>query len=397
MLANVFKVVIVLSFLASSLKSFAQDTNVEQKPKKSKPSIQIKVDANTYNLYQTDNSFSTKTDSKNIEIKDNVDSNISSENKNSSINTQNKDSNLNTDLSKDKTTETNIKDSQITNKESSDIIKDSTVSEEIKTSSPEVVVQPPVEKVEVTEEPKVIVETPKVEVPVKDVEIPVKEEVKPEIVIAPPAEESFEEPILDKPVTEIAPDPKLDVKEVIVAKHILIKPYSIRGTLGYGMFTSIDDISTNYSFGFAFGYDLNHKMNIEFQYAFSEFEDNYDYGSYSGSAISGYKFNQNDFSALFNYKLISNRDFTIYSIGGLNYASRSAENSFTGGTNSSNSFSAVFGLGTDIKINHDLFFTANFNYNLNLTGSGYNQTSSPLYLADSEDYIIFNFGLKYKF
>lgn len=390
MLASLTKLVLIISLLSTGLSSYAQDltSDTEQKPKDAKANIQIKVDANTYNFNTIDNSFSTKSDSKNVEIKDNVDSNINTENKNSSINTENKDSNISTDLSKDKNTETEIKDSQITNKESSDITKDSTVSEEIKTSSPEIVVEPKTEKVEVTSEPKVIIEPVKTDTTVKDVEPAVKEEVTPVIIISEPVKESFEEPIA-KPVTEI-------VKESVKHKSQTV-PFSIRGSLGYGLFTSIDDISTNYSFGFAIGHELNNKLSVEFQYIFSEFEDNYNYSSYYGIPISGYKFSQNDFAALLNYKLISNHDFSIYAIGGLNYALRKADNSFTGDTNSANSFSAVFGLGTDIKINKDLSFNANFNYNLNLTSSGYNQISSPLYLASGEDYVIFNFGLKYKF
>ncbi len=196
-------------------------------------------------------------------------------------------------------------------------------------------------------------------------------------------------------VTEVIDNTKPIVVDKIIEKKS--SRFSVRGQFGFGTFTTIDDIYTNYSLGFAVGYDLTKDLNLEFQYSWSEYEDFYNYDYYTQSLISGYVFDQQDFGFLLNYKFVQHISYNVYARGGINFTSRSAYNYFTGYTNSSSGISALIGIGTDIRIDKNFFIVGIIDYNLSLSDSGYNNVSSPLFLAGGEDFVQFNLGLKFKF
>ncbi|MCO5113280.1 MAG: porin family protein [Bdellovibrionaceae bacterium] len=155
-------------------------------------------------------------------------------------------------------------------------------------------------------------------------------------------------------------------------------------------------MNSTFSFGFAFGYDLNPRLNIELQYIFTEFEDTYNYGYYGGYGYDA-KFDQNDLAVILNYKVLPAGPVRLLLRGGLNYSYRSVRDSYWGDTDSSTSILALIGLGAEVKIIPNLYVTGVLDYNLNLDNSGLSYDPSPLDLVSGENYTNFNVGLKYKF
>lgn len=200
------------------------------------------------------------------------------------------------------------------------------------------------------------------------------------------------QPIVSDDFTEIA-------KDVVKAKIVdtILNRYYVRGTYGFSDYTSIEDITSNYSLGIAFGYNLRPNYSIEFQYIFTEYEDTYNYNYYESLNTSGYIVDQNDYSLIFNFKLMNRIDYNFFLRGGFTYSYRTSYNWISGFTNSANAFGAVFGLGGDIRVARNLFITGILDYNLNLSTSGYDYYTSPLYLVNGENFISFNFGLTYQF
>ncbi len=355
--------------------------------------IQIKIDTNSfYNTSDSNNNLKieTNTNSKNVEIKDNTGSTINTEAlAQESIGAKVSDQKIASPVTDSTTAVTS--DSTTTQKTETDI---SPILAPFIPSTPLPTTQPVV--------------TPTVQPPIVPIVIPTETTIVQPVVdstVAPTIEQvlPLEEvkivtPILE-PTVEIVPlsdDFTAEEKPAIQSK-IISKPtqYSVRGGFGFGTFTSIEDISSKFSFGFAVGYDVDPVMNIEFQYIFSEYEDSYNYNY--GASVSGYNFDQSDFGLILNYKIIPNHDYNLILRGGLNYVYRSAHNSYTGDTNNSNSFGVIFGIAGDYRVSKNLFITSQLDYNTSLTSSGYNSTSSPLFLVADESYMTLNFGLKFLF
>jgi outer membrane protein W len=390
-----------LNTFAQEIKPEAQSLFIEEQLNKIKAAaspanIHINVDAKSYiNNFNSNNTSTKKTrtekNSNKIEIKDNTESTITSE-----VSKDKKSDSENTTIapisnlaSDEKLIAPVIDNSKIEAQPPVAELATKSESEKLEVQAIEPVKAP--EDISVEESfideavlDAVVVE-PAVASPSEAPTItPV--EMSPEIIIVEPAQS--EEQILKESPTEV----------IAIAKSAEVtssSPFSIRGFYNFGKFTSISDISSNYSLGMSLGYDLNPDMRIDFQYAFSKYEDTYDY-SYS-ALVSGYKFDQHDFAVILNYKIIKDQDFNIYARGGLNYSYRKAYDFYSGYTNSSNSLGAVLGVGADYKVAKNLAITSNLDYILSLTSSGGNDIASPLYLVENENFLNISFGLKFEF
>lgn len=174
-----------------------------------------------------------------------------------------------------------------------------------------------------------------------------------------------------------------------------LKRFSLRGVLGYGTYTTIADINSDYSLGFSFGFDINDRLTLEAQYIFTDFVDNYIYSYYG----SDNQFNQTDFAAIMNYKILPQGFFQIMLRGGLNYSYRTARDSYWGFSTNSENLLLLLGVAADIRLTPNMYLTGNMDYYLSLTGthrnSGY-YTPNVLHLVNGQNYTNFSVGVKFK-
>lgn len=247
-------------------------------------------------------------------------------------------------------------------------------------------------KPEVAEEAPIIVIVPKPVAETEKKEEDTVTEIKPEDEKNEEKEDhQVVEGVLNEPTHEVKPE-----AEHAVAQQPLSK-FSLRGTFGFGKFSNFEDITSKYSLGFAVAYDLNDIYSLEFQYIFSQYEDNFDYDFFTQLNTSGYVFDQHELAIILNYKVLPMNGFDISLRGGFNHTSRSAYNNFTGETNTAQGGSAILGAKADVKIARNLSLVGILDYNVSLRSSGYNEVSSPLFLVGGENFWQMNFGLKYQF
>lgn len=337
--------------------------------------IQINVDAKKF----YNNSVNNINNNINLE-------NVSIDNTKTEIK-NNKDSLIQKDVSESTTTKQDTK-TDVSNQEMT-VKKDSeNVSTEANTTETNVNVETTVDNSTVDNSPVVVepVTPPVVVDPVPPVVVdPVPPVVVDPVDPVPPVVVDPVDPIDPPVVVDPVPGDEIAKKET---------KYFVRGGFGLGTFTTLSDVESNYSFGLGFGYDINDRLNIELQYTLTEFEDTYSYnGYYSHDQV----FKQSDFAAVLNYLVLHRGSFDLRVRGGLNYAHRTYSDEYYGYSNSSNSMSVILGLGGDIKVDKNVFITANADYYYNFSDNGYNIELDTLDLVAGQNYFIFNIGVKYKF
>lgn len=323
----------------------------------SKSNIQINVDAKKY-FNNVNNTTTNKSESSNLEIKDNTESTINATTTSTDTTAIEKEASPG-----DSNNELDIKTGIETRLTEGEETVEQKVRTEIKAPSLEVET-----KVEITETPATDVSTP-------DEDTTVESEV-----------------IIDESDTES--DDTMAVSESAIFGA---PKFSVKGTLGYGKYTTISDVDANYSFGLSLGYDLNDFLTLELQYIFTEYQDTYNFGYYGyGSTYEG-KFNQNDLGLILNYNVLSLDAVKLMARGGLNFSHRSHRD-YYGYSESASAFLVMIGGGLDIRLLENLYFTSHIDYNLNISGSKQSYGGGSLLdLVAGESYANYNLGLKFKF